>query len=55
MHLKKAKPIDEQLESKNLKQLQQFTSFCNWYHQFIKDYSKIAKPLTQLTENVLFT
>ena len=29
IHLKKAKLINEWLESKNLKQLQQFTSFCN--------------------------
>ena len=29
IHLKKAKPIDEWPESKNLKQLQQFTGFCN--------------------------
>ena len=29
IHLKKAKPINEWPESKNLKQLQQFTSFCN--------------------------
>ena len=55
MHLKKAKLIDEWPELKNLKQLQQFTGFCNWYCQFIKDYSKIAKPLTQLTGNVPFT
>ena len=55
MHLKKAKPIDEWPEPKNLKQLQQFTGFCNWYCWFIKDYSKIAKPLTQLTGNVPFT
>ena len=31
MHLKKAKPINEWPELKNLKQLQQFTSFCNQY------------------------
>ena len=53
--MKKAKLINEWLELKNLKQLQQFTGFCNWYCQFIKDYSKIAKPLTQLTGNVPFT
>ena len=32
IHLKKAKLINEQLELKNLKQLQQFTGFCNWYY-----------------------
>ena len=31
MHLKKAKLINEWPEPKNLKQLQQFTGFCNWY------------------------
>ena len=25
--------------------------FCNFYQRFIKDYSKIAKPITQLTGN----
>ena len=32
MYLKKAKLINEWLESKNLKQLQQFTGFCNQYY-----------------------
>ena len=34
---------------KKLKELQSFLGFCNFYRQFIKDYSKIAKPLNQLT------
>ena len=32
----------------NKKELQQF---CNFYRRFVKDYSKIAKPMTQLTGN----
>ena len=32
IHLKKAKPINEWPEPKNLKQLQQFTGFYNWYY-----------------------
>jgi hypothetical protein len=31
------------------KELQRFLGFCNFYRQFIKDYLKIAKPLTSLT------
>ena len=34
---------------KKLKELQSFLRFCNFYRWFIKDYSKIAKPLNQLT------
>ena len=37
---------------KKLKELQQFLGFCNFYHRFIKDYSKVAKPLTVLTGKV---
>jgi len=35
-------------------ELQWFLGFCNFYHHFIKDYSKIAKPLTILTGNVCY-
>ena len=34
---------------KKLKELQSFLGFCNFYRRFIKDYSKIEKPLNQLT------
>ena len=34
---------------KKLKELQSFLGFCNFYRRFIKDYSKITKPLNQLT------
>jgi len=33
-------------------ELQRFLGFCNFYRQFIKDYSKIAKPLTILTGDI---
>ena len=33
----------------NLKQLQAFLGFCNFYRRFIRNYSRIAKPLTDLT------
>ena len=34
---------------KNKKDVQSFIGFCNFYRQFIKDFSKIACPLTELT------
>ena len=34
---------------KKLKELQSFLGFCKFYRRFIKDYSKITKPLNQLT------
>jgi hypothetical protein len=35
------------------KELQQFLGFTNYYHQFIQDYSKIAKPLNELVGKTL--
>src|SRR5712664_3344305 len=35
-------------------ELQRFLGFCNFYRRFIKDYSKIAKPLTILMGDVRF-
>ena len=36
---------------KNKKEVQKFLGFANYYRRFIKDFSKIAKPLTTLTGN----
>ena len=36
-------------------ELQRFLGFCNFYRHFIKDYSKIAKPLTILTGDIPWT
>ena len=33
-----------------VKEVQSFLGFCNFYCRFIKDYSKIAKPLFELTQ-----
>ena len=33
----------------NLKEMQSFLGLCNYYQRFIKGYSKIAAPLTDLT------
>lgn len=34
------------------KQLQQFLGFANFYRRFIRDYSKVAAPLTRLTSTL---
>lgn len=34
------------------KQLQRFLGFANFYRRFIRDYSKVAAPLTQLTSTL---
>ena len=33
-----------------VKEVQSFLGFCNFYRRFIKDYSKIARPLFKLTQ-----
>jgi transposase InsO family protein len=35
---------------RTVKAVQSFLGFCNFYRRFIRDYSRIAKPLTQLTK-----
>jgi len=35
---------------KSLKEVQSFLGFANFYRRFIQDYSRIAKPLTELTK-----
>ena len=46
----KVKAIMDWPVPKTLKQVQSFLSFCNFYRQFIKNYSHIVRPLTGLTK-----
>lgn len=45
----KVKAVVEWPEPPNRRQLQRFLGFANFYRCFIRDYSKIALPLTHLT------
>jgi len=45
----KVKTIQDWPEPKNLRQLQSFLGFANFYRRFIYSYSNIALPLTKLT------
>jgi hypothetical protein len=46
----KIQAIKERLPPKNVKQVQQYLGICNYYRRFIKDFSKIAKPLFGLLQ-----
>lgn len=54
MDPKKTQAIADWPTLKSKKEVQQFLGFCNFYRRFIKDFSKIARPLTQLMGNVDF-
>lgn len=45
----KLKAVVEWPKPEGRKQLQRFLAFTNFYWRFIKDYSKVAAPLTSLT------
>jgi hypothetical protein len=50
MDAEKAASIRSWPEPKNLKELRGFLGFINFYRRFIKDFSKIATPLHNLTK-----
>jgi len=47
----KVEAVREWPAPKNKKEVQQFLGFVNFYRRFIEGYSRIAKPLTELTGN----
>ena len=56
MDHEKVKAITEWLTPKKLVQVQEFIGFLNFYRRFIKGFSKIARPLHDLTKkDVAFT
>ena len=46
----KMKAISEWPRPTTLKEIQSFLGICNYYRRFVKDYSSIALPLTELTK-----
>lgn len=50
--LEKVQAVANWPTSTDHKQLQRFLGFANFYRRLIKDYSKIAAPLTQLTSSL---
>ncbi len=49
MNFSKVTVIVSWITSINLKEIQSFVRFVNFYHHFIKDFSKLVKSFTQLT------
>jgi len=49
MNLSKVTAIVSWITSINLKEIQSFVRFVNFYRRFIKNFSKLVKPFTQLT------
>jgi hypothetical protein len=54
MDPKKVAVIRDWTIPKTKKDVQAFLGFCNFYRRFIKDFGKIAKPMTLLTGNAEF-
>ena len=46
----KVKAIREWQEPKNLKEVQAFLGFANYYQRFLQGYSQICTPLTKMTK-----
>ncbi len=49
MNLSKVTVIVSWITSTNLKEIQNFVRFVNFYRRFIRNFSKLVKPFTQLT------
>jgi len=49
MEKKKVKAVLDWPTSKSVKDIQEFLELANYYRQFIKDFTQIAKPLHELT------
>lgn len=47
---KKTRAVRDWSPPKNVSDLRSFLGFCNFYRRFVKDYSKIARPLTDMTK-----
>jgi len=45
----KIKAVAEWPQPENVKQMQSFQGFCNYYRNFIRNFSEIAKPLFKMT------
>ena len=53
MDLKKVKAVRDWLIPKNVKDMQSFIGLANYYRRFVRDFGKVAAPLTNLTKGTV--
>ncbi len=51
---KKIEAVSKWETPNNIKQVQSFIGFCNYYRKFVNGFAKIAAPLTNLTRKEKF-
>jgi len=50
--LSKVKNVLDSKQPQNVSEIQSFLGLAGYYHRFIKNFSKISKPMTELTKRV---
>ena len=55
VHEEKTRAIKEWLEPRNMTELQGFIGICTYYRKFVKGFSQLAAPLTDLTRKGAFS
>ena len=55
VHEKKIRAIRDWSEPRNVTELRGFIGICNYYRKFIKGFSQLAAPLTNLTRKGAFS
>ena len=55
VHEEKIRAIRDWLEPRNLTELQGFIGICTYYRKFVKSFSQLATPLTDLTKKGVFS
>ena len=54
VHQEKIREIIEWPTPKNIKELKSFLGLCTYYHKFVKGFSQLTTPLTNLTKKGVF-